>query len=500
MDQPGTDLVEEGVRWSSGTLPTGSGSGRPLAATPSNRPSPPSPSAAPPPEPTSYDTLAQQALAGAGLGQLTRLLAAHLGRPVLVENRFFQPLAQAYPGPVDDRLPLPTTVDHLAPAETRQIWYQLQQNPDVLRLAASPAYPRRGATPPRPARPARLIVPIQLGRSTVGYLSVVEAGQPLADIDPRLVRQAALALGIEFVRQRAAFEVECRLKGDLLDAVLRSAELPAEGRALRAALLAYDITAPQTLLVAAIDPPRDRPETAPDVTLPAVADLVEVLGPWAQQTFADSLIAARDDVLLILLAGLHPDGLPAPPAAPNRSRGAADPPLDPTSARLAAALRRAVVQQIPGLSLSIAVAPAIEDWRDLRRTYHVACRALTTLKLLGEHGQTIATTDPRLAIFFLLDGAHPHHLREFVDLVLGPLIAYDEQHGRVLLLTLEAYLAQGGQWETTARALSIHTSTLKYRVQRIAEVGGLDLRNPDHRFNAALALRLRTLTLSTTGE
>jgi len=41
--------------------------------------------------------------------------------------------------------------------------------------------------------------------------------------------------------------------------------------------------------------------------------------------------------------------------------------------------------------------------------------------------------------------------------------------------------------------LSVHTSTLKYRLQRIAEVGGLNVRIPDHRFNAALALRLRSL-------
>jgi DNA-binding PucR family transcriptional regulator len=30
-------------------------------------------------------------------------------------------------------------------------------------------------------------------------------------------------------------------------------------------------------------------------------------------------------------------------------------------------------------------------------------------------------------------------------------------------------------------------------LRRITEVGGLDLRNADHRFNAALALRLRAL-------
>jgi DNA-binding PucR family transcriptional regulator len=120
-------------------------------------------------------------------------------------------------------------------------------------------------------------------------------------------------------------------------------------------------------------------------------------------------------------------------------------------------------------------------------------RAFTAVQLLGDRGITISTVDPRLAIFLLLDGAQPAALRDFVDLVLGPLLAYDTTRGNALLSTIEAYLACGGQGETTARALNIHASTLKYRIRRIFEVGGLDLRNADHRFNAALAMRIRSL-------
>ena len=48
----------------------------------------------------------------------------------------------------------------------------------------------------------------------------------------------------------------------------------------------------------------------------------------------------------------------------------------------------------------------------------------------------------------------------------------------------------GDGQQSIARALSIHPSTLKYRLRRIREYSGADLAQPDMRFNIELALRL----------
>jgi hypothetical protein len=47
----------------------------------------------------------------------------------------------------------------------------------------------------------------------------------------------------------------------------------------------------------------------------------------------------------------------------------------------------------------------------------------------------------------------------------------------------------GGSYEATAQALSVHRSTLRYRLQRIGELSGHDLSLPDVRFNLQLAAR-----------
>ena len=85
-------------------------------------------------------------------------------------------------------------------------------------------------------------------------------------------------------------------------------------------------------------------------------------------------------------------------------------------------------------------------------------------------------------------------MERFVTEWLGSLIDYDAEHGTPLVLTLSEYLDCGGNYDASARALSVHRSTLKYRLGRIRQVSGYDLGVPDVQFNLQVATRAwRTL-------
>ena len=85
----------------------------------------------------------------------------------------------------------------------------------------------------------------------------------------------------------------------------------------------------------------------------------------------------------------------------------------------------------------------------------------------------------------------------FVDDVLGPLVAYDVAHGTDLLPTLDAFLRLGCRQRATADALGIHVNSLHYRLQRIQEVGEVDLDDAEVRLNLQLALRSRLVLQAT---
>jgi sugar diacid utilization regulator len=80
----------------------------------------------------------------------------------------------------------------------------------------------------------------------------------------------------------------------------------------------------------------------------------------------------------------------------------------------------------------------------------------------------------------------------FVREWLGTLLDYDQRRGAELVSTLTQYLEHGGNYEATAAELSVHRSTLKYRLQRMRELTGLDINDPDVRFNMQLATRAWT--------
>jgi sugar diacid utilization regulator len=82
-------------------------------------------------------------------------------------------------------------------------------------------------------------------------------------------------------------------------------------------------------------------------------------------------------------------------------------------------------------------------------------------------------------------------VERFVHSWLGPLVNYDADHGTDLVGTLRVHLARGGAYDITARALTVHRSTLKYRLRRIREISGVDLNDPEVRFNLELASRAR---------
>ncbi len=73
---------------------------------------------------------------------------------------------------------------------------------------------------------------------------------------------------------------------------------------------------------------------------------------------------------------------------------------------------------------------------------------------------------------------------------LAPLLAYDDERGTDLAHTLVVFVQLDGNAAATAETLFLHRNSVAYRLQRIEEVCGLDVRNPDVRRLLTTALSL----------
>jgi len=82
-----------------------------------------------------------------------------------------------------------------------------------------------------------------------------------------------------------------------------------------------------------------------------------------------------------------------------------------------------------------------------------------------------------------------HARRQLVSGVYSPLTAGDG----VLLETVATYLDNGGSIEATARALFVHSNTVRYRLRRVGELTGHHPANPRDAFTLRIALALGRL-------
>lgn len=65
--------------------------------------------------------------------------------------------------------------------------------------------------------------------------------------------------------------------------------------------------------------------------------------------------------------------------------------------------------------------------------------------------------------------------------------------------TLSRYFDCGGNYAETAQSLTIHRSTLRYRLQRIREISGRDLTDVEDRLNLQVATRVWKVMLGEPG-
>lgn len=190
-----------------------------------------------------------------------------------------------------------------------------------------------------------------------------------------------------------------------------------------------------------------------------------------------------------------------PPNTPNVVCGGAeavavvalDGATEDPAEELATALREAAVPLAEGLTrhrLTLGVSRAVGETAALRRGLVESRHARQLAESRTRRIEVV--TGAEIDSHELLLAAVPVEVRSsYTERLLGPVVSYDAEHRSELVATLERFLEHSGSWQRCAAAMHVHVNTLRYRVGRIEELTGRDLRSLEHRVDLFLALRLR---------
>jgi GAF domain-containing protein len=127
--------------------------------------------------------------------------------------------------------------------------------------------------------------------------------------------------------------------------------------------------------------------------------------------------------------------------------------------------------------------------RELKR----ARQALDVHQSLGDDETDVTFFEDVELLTLLLDLGNRTVVHELVTRCVGQLIDYDRRKGGDLAHTLEVFLDKRCVVRHASEALHLHAHSLRYRLRRVQEIQGLDLKDPMQRLEAHLALKARKM-------
>ncbi|HZD01480.1 MAG TPA: helix-turn-helix domain-containing protein [Actinomycetes bacterium] len=308
---------------------------------------------------------------------------------------------------------------------------------------------RRARGSVRPTRDRGRLVAVAHPRGDVlGVLVLVDPAGMAGEHELVALEHGATVLAMELARLRSLAETELRLRRDLVEELLAGTD--EESALARAQALGYDLERRHRVVVVE---GRGRAGTDEEAFFHAVRRAAVAVG-------VGSLLVARAGAVVILA---------------DRDVAWEE-------------LRRAVLRELGGGRCRVGAGGRCDRVRDVPGSYREAQMALSI-----QAGSGVAdgvTSFDQLGVYRVLSRVQDtDEVERFVRDWLHALLDYDERKRSELVKTLFVYLECGGSYDATAKALVVHRSTLKYRLQRIRELSGHDLNDPDTHFNLQLASR-----------
>lgn len=289
----------------------------------------------------------------------------------------------------------------------------------------------------------------------LGVLAIIDPRNRVTDDDMFALHFACTLLGYELSHRRSLVELEQSVRRELFEDLLAGTN--DDGAVARAEALGHDLRSPQYVIV--------------------------IHSSASNHSVTDAAVRTAATLGLRTLRG-HRGQLTVLVAA-----GRPDP----------GALHRTLSEMLNPATCAIGIGSRCDSPSDIAQSFAEAQRALNVR--LHSASPVGASAYDELGFYRLVDAAHTHGaVDDFIREWLGTLLDYDAVKNSELVSTLSKHLESGGNYDESAKALHIHRSTLRYRLARISELTGYDLRNIDVRFNLHAATRAWRLLHSEIGR
>jgi len=410
-------------------------------------------------------------LDGKGVTEICRTLADLLESSVVIEDASFHLLAHAGssadPHRKETILRQGTPQRVLFDPQIQRMLREVEANRAPVKV---PPFPHVGMSR------ERLIAPILAAGQVLGYISVLDHPPHNEELAFMAIEQAALVLALAVAKERELSEVEGRVRGEFLEDLLHGTYGDDSAAQRRARHLGYPLQGSHIVMLVDIDDFRgfNRARQISEDAIQALKrDFLRRVTGVVRTSYARALVQGRSDQVVSLLplgteVGDHQHRVHA----------------------LGVQIQQAIAEWKPGFTVSVGFSGPAEAPGGVAGSLREVTSVMESLARFKRWSQVVAV--PELGLTGLLAAVTDERLVDYSRRHLGPLIKHDTTRKGNLVATLRAYLETGEQ-QQAAQRLRVHPNTLRYRLDRIREISGVDLEDPETRLNLAVALRVQAL-------
>jgi len=334
-----------------------------------------------------------------------------------------------------------------------------------------------------PEAPDHVSVSVEVGHGrTWGTLTALALSSPLRKHDRIVLERGASVIAVSMLKRNAEPSLAARRRGRFIASLMHPGAAIDEREATEmAAELGFDRRALLRLPMVAIGTWKWLEAEASDEA------------PWP--ILWREVTRELESMRMSAIAGVLPgEGLAIVVALRAESDRAE------VAGRISRTLRPASESRLSGQELIICAGSVARSWTEVGAELHDALE-MSHAVVRAPRQEWLDTTAVRLEpLLWAL--RNDEALRSFVRRRLDPLAAHDREHRTQFLATVEAYCVHSGRIAETARELHLQRQSLYKRIERVQELLGCDLAEPDTRLGLHFALRARSYlaALESTGE
>lgn len=325
-------------------------------------------------------------------------------------------------------------------------------------------------------RVKRIIIPIYVDERYYGYLSIWEDNKKLTSIEISSLESSIPVIALHILKKISIFEIESRHKVEFFDDLLSKDEKKQQLAVDRAALFDFDRKLGYSAIVISIKNINGFvKETLNNSTFlyQLNSKIMHIIERLSRNKAWKCVYGNKSDQIILLY------GTASTKSGSQVKKEVKD---------FANSLIKRVGEEIRDISISIGIGRFHKEPKHLWKSYIEAKRCIQN-KGLNDKSEYMHFDDLGIYRIFHLEEMEDE-LNQFYRDTLEPLVIYDRDKGSELVKTLQAYFQCGGNFKKISEEMFTHYNTIVYRMQRIKDITGMNLENPNERLNLQVAFKI----------